>query len=79
MTTHKQTVVAMIAANLLDAATVDREQRMHPNRVNPLDKVESLELEYQLIKEKKSNLSRANRDRVVYIVEHMEDIPDETE
>ena len=67
----------MIAAKLLDAEAVDYEHRMHPNRVDPLDSVNSLELEYQLIQKKQSKLSRANRERVVYLVDHMEDIPDE--
>lgn len=77
MTTHKQIIAAMIAAALLDPAAVDYEQRTHPNRVDPLDQIDSLELEYQLIQKKQSKLSRANRERVVYLVEHMEEIPDE--
>ena len=38
------------------------------NITDPLDKID-LEAEYKLIQLKKSKLSRANRDRVVYLVE----------
>lgn len=82
MTTYKQIVMAMLAAELIDPEFLalnewERDRRAKFGRVDPLDQIESLEIEYQLIKDKKSKLSRADRDRVVYIVEHMEDIPDE--
>lgn len=82
MTTHKQIIKAMLAANLIDPEFLalnewERERQAQFGRVDPLDEIESLEVEYQLIKDKQSKLSRADRERVIYIVDHMEDIPDE--
>jgi len=80
MTTHKQVIAAMLAASLINpnfVALNEWRKNKDPINADPLDAIESLELEYELIQEKKSKLSRANRDRVVYIVEHIGDIPDE--
>ncbi len=80
MTTHKQVVAAMLAASLIDPEFValnEWNRNRLPSNADPLDNLESLESEYELIQNKQSKLSRANRDRVIYIVEHMEDIPDE--